>query len=70
MKYENICLCAGPDWKDDYEYQDGGPGCVGVVIRKNDQGMVKVRVQLFDIQGWGLLFVRRLDIFSRTDKNI
>ncbi|XP_071102578.1 uncharacterized protein [Haliotis cracherodii] len=33
----------GPDWKDDYEYQDGGPGCVGVVIRKNDQGMVKVR---------------------------
>ncbi|XP_067667524.1 uncharacterized protein [Haliotis asinina] len=33
----------GPDWKDDCGCQDGGPGCVGVVIRKNDQGMVKVR---------------------------
>ncbi|XP_046572273.1 uncharacterized protein LOC124280405 [Haliotis rubra] len=33
----------GHDWKDDYGCQDGGPGCVGVVIRKNEHGMVKVR---------------------------
>ncbi|XP_067666529.1 uncharacterized protein [Haliotis asinina] len=36
----------GSDWHDDCGDQDGGPGGVGVVIRVNDNGMVKVRWKL------------------------
>ncbi|XP_046572298.1 uncharacterized protein LOC124280413 [Haliotis rubra] len=33
----------GSDWKDKYLDQDGGKGGIGVVIRKNNRGKVKVR---------------------------
>ncbi|XP_046572302.1 uncharacterized protein LOC124280414 isoform X2 [Haliotis rubra] len=44
MTFDIGCeVTRGSDWESRYGYQDGGDGCVGVVIKNHQEGLVTVR---------------------------